>query len=76
MSEARQDCASAETPAAQFERRMIGEGRAPPHAVTERTMTRGLSERQQSRLVMYLDEALLGIARAFQKRYVALLTQA
>ena len=30
----------------------------------------GLTARQQSRLVMYLDDALLRMARAFQKRYV------
>lgn len=30
----------------------------------------GLTARQQSRLVMYLDDALLHMARAFQKRYV------
>ena len=31
---------------------------------------RGLTARQQARLVMYLDDALLRMARAFQKRYV------
>jgi len=31
-------------------------------------MRRALSARQQSRLVMYLDDALLQIARAYQKR--------
>ena len=30
----------------------------------------GLTARQQSRLVMYLDDALLRMASAFQKRYV------
>ena len=35
---------------------------------TRWTMRRALSARQQSRLVMYLDDALLQIARAYQKR--------
>lgn len=43
--------------------RRCGQASEPP------AMT-GLTARQQSRLVMYLDDALLRMARAFQKRYV------
>lgn len=43
--------------------RRLGQAGEPP------AMT-GLTARQQSRLVMYLDDALLRMARAFQKRYV------
>lgn len=44
-------------------------GWRPSLASVPRAMT-GLTARQQSRLVMYLDDALLRMARAFQKRYV------
>ena len=56
-------------PSAEIEGWGEREGGAVAKASELPAMT-GLTARQQSRLVMYLDDALLRMARAFQKRYV------